>query len=117
MDFLKSLIIQGVIIFAVAAVLSGVHVSGFITALLVALLLSLTNSIIKPIFTIVTIPITVITFGLFLFFINGFMVLFVDVLLSGFYVDNIFWAMIFAFLVSCISSWLNKPNVSFERLR
>lgn len=100
MRFLISLLLNGLIVFASSAVLSGVHIEGFLTAIIVALFLGFVNTFIRPILTFLTLPITILTLGLFLLVINGAMVLLVDFFLSSFYVDNLFWAILFSIVLA-----------------
>ena len=110
MNLLFSWIIKALAIFGVTYLLSGVHIDGFLDALLLAAVLSLINTIVKPILVVLTIPITVITLGLFLVVINALMVLLADSLLSGFSVDGFWWAVIFSIAVSIVTSVLEGIN-------
>ncbi|MBL7875551.1 MAG: phage holin family protein, partial [Cyclobacteriaceae bacterium] len=72
---------------------SGVHVEHYGYALLVAIVISLANVIVKPILILFTIPITIVTLGLFLLVINAVIILLVDYLVPGFQVDGFWWAL------------------------
>lgn len=87
-----------------AWILGGVRVDNTLVALMVALLLGLVNTFIKPILVFLTIPITIITLGLFLLVINILIIKFIDSLVSGFAVDTWFTALIFSFIVSFTAS-------------
>ena len=100
MRFIISLLVNGLLVYLAAEILPGVSVAGYMEAILVALLLGFVNFFIKPILTILTLPITLITLGLFLLVINGAMVLLVDWLLSGFSVDGLMWAIIFTIILA-----------------
>lgn len=100
MQFLIGLLINGLIIYAAAAIFSGIHVTGYAEAVITALVLAIVNGLIRPIITFFTLPITVLTLGLFLIIINGAMVLLADFLLDGFRVDGMFWAVILSFLLA-----------------
>jgi putative membrane protein len=89
-----------------AWLLPGIHVDGFFTAILVALALALLNVFIKPIFIILTIPITIFTFGLFLFVINALIILIAGHFIGGFQVDGFWWALFFSIILTIISSLL-----------
>jgi len=91
-----------------AFLLKGVEVNSTLTALLVALVLGLLNTFIKPILVLLTIPITVFTLGLFLLVINILIILFVDDLIGGFSVNSWFTALIFSFIVSFTASLIEK---------
>ncbi len=93
--FLIALSVMGI-----AWLMPGVEVISFITALWVALVLSILNLIVKPIFIILTIPLTIFTFGLFLLVINGLMIWLASNWISGFYVESFWKAIIFSILLS-----------------
>ena len=71
MRFLVNLLLQGILVYATAYVLTGVSIGGYADALLAALLLALANTFVKPILNILTLPITILTLGLFLLIINA----------------------------------------------
>ncbi len=100
MRLIISIFIQGLLVYGIAAVLQGVLVADFTSAILVAIVLGVVNSLVKPLLTILTLPITILTLGLFLFIINGAMVLLVDYLLPGFAVDGLLRAIIFSLVFS-----------------
>ena len=89
------LLVNGFTIFVAAQVLSGVHVNNFFTAIVVAVILGIVNTLIKPILVLLTLPLTVLTFGLFAFIINAFMVLVVSRIVPGFEVDGFFVGVTF----------------------
>lgn len=88
----------------VAYILPGVHVKDFITGLLVAVVLSLLNNLLKPILIVLTIPVTVLTFGLFLLIINSAIILLAGSLVPNFEVDGFWWALLFSVLLSFVNS-------------
>jgi len=87
-----------------AYLLPGVHVEHYGYALLVALVLTIVNWIVKPILIVLTIPITVFTLGLFLLVINALMIMLVDTLVPGFSVDGFWWALAFSLILSLFNS-------------
>ncbi len=89
---------------AVASFVPGIHVDGFMAAFIAAFVLGLVNTLIRPIFIILTLPATVITLGLFIFVINGLMFWFAGSILKGFVVDSFWHGMLGAILYS-IFSW------------
>jgi putative membrane protein len=84
--------------------LPGVSVSGFVEALIVAVVLGLLNVIVKPILVILTIPITIITLGIFLFVINACIILLADHFIDGFSVNGFWTALLFSVLLSVCES-------------
>ena len=88
--------------------LPAVQVEDFWTALLVALVLGLLNAIVRPVLVLLTLPITVLTLGLFLFVINGLTFWLVARMLDGFTVTGFWWAVLAALLYSVISSFVSS---------
>lgn len=101
--FAKTVATAVAVLFA-AYILKGVHVDSTVTALLVAVVLGLLNSFVKPILIILTIPFTIITLGLFLLFINILIVKWAASLVPGFTVDGWVAALVFSLVVSIVSS-------------
>jgi putative membrane protein len=96
--------LSGVGVILTAYLLPGVHVTDYWTALLAAVLITLANIFVKPILVVFTIPITVVTLGLFLLVINALMVLLVDHFVDGFQVDGFWWALAFSVILSVFNS-------------
>lgn len=103
---LVRLILSSVSVFVASAILPGVHTKNFLYAVVVAVVLALLNAILKPILIILTIPVTVLTLGLFLLVINAFIILLANGLVPGFSVDGFWWALLFSLLVSLLNSVL-----------
>ncbi|MCX7213732.1 MAG: phage holin family protein [Burkholderiales bacterium] len=80
-----------------------VHIDDFVTALMVALVLGLLNAIVRPLLVILTLPITLLTLGLFLFVINGLMFWLASRLFSGFHIDSFAWSIVAALVYSAVS--------------
>jgi putative membrane protein len=109
MNFIVRLLLTAAAVLITSYVLPGVEVASFPYAILVAAVLGLLNTIVKPVLIVLTIPITFITLGLFLLFINAFIILIADYLLKDFKVDNIWWALLFSLILSIINSII-KPK-------
>src|SRR5579862_1879685 len=112
MNIVLRILISAIVAFALSYILSGVHIQSFITALILAIVLGLLNLFVKPILVILTLPITIITFGLFLFVINALIILLASDFVKGFSVDGFWWALLFSFLLSIITSLLYQEPVS-----
>jgi putative membrane protein len=97
-------LLSGVAVLLTSYLLPGVHVEHFGYALLVAAVLAIVNFLVKPILVILTIPITILTLGLFLLVINALMILLVDSLTPGFTVNGFWWALAFSLILSIINS-------------
>jgi putative membrane protein len=115
MNFILRIIISAVVAFGLSYILSGIHINDFLTALLLAFVLAVLNAFIKPIFIILTLPITIFTFGLFLFVINACIILLAGKFVDGFKVDGFWWALLFSLLLSVLTSVLyGKKNQTEE---
>ena len=97
-------LLNGLAVLLTAYLLPGVDVTDYWTALIVALVLSIANVIVKPILIIFTIPITIVTLGLFLLAINAIIILMTDYLVDGFTVDGFWWALLFSLILSLFNS-------------
>ncbi len=106
MKFIVKLLLTAIAVVILAKILPGVHVDGYASAIIVAIVLALLRLIVKPILIILTLPITILTFGLFLLIINAFIILIVDYLVDGFQVMTIWWALLFSLLLSLFQSLL-----------
>ena len=110
MNFLIRILITALVAFGLSYILSGVHIDSFVTALIIALVLAILNALVKPILIILTLPITIITLGLFLFVINALIILLCSKMVSGFSVDGFWWALLFSILLSIVSSILHSSG-------
>ena len=110
MNFLMRIIVTAVVAFGLSYVLSGVHIQDFITALVLALVLAVLNALLKPLLIILTLPITILTLGLFLFVINACIIELAAHFVKGFAVDDFWWALLFSFLLSVLTSILYKDQ-------
>lgn len=108
MKLLIRLLLNAVAVIILAKVLNGVEVDTFLTALIVAVVLSVLNLLVKPILVILTLPITIITLGLFLLVINAMIILLADKLIDGFSVSSLWVAIIFSILLSILQSILHS---------
>jgi putative membrane protein len=108
MNFLLRILITAVVAFGLSAVMKGVYIDTFWTALIFSLVLAILNALLKPILIILTLPITIFTFGLFLFVINAAIVLLAGNFVNGFRVDGFGWALLFSLLLSILTSILYK---------
>ncbi len=106
MKLLLRILLSALAVVILAKILPHVSVDTYFTAIIVAIVLSLLNFIVKPILVILTLPVTIITFGLFLLIINAIIILLADNLIHGFSVDGIWWALLFSLLLSFLQSLL-----------
>ena len=96
--------INAAALFAVPYLMHSVDVTSVGTALIAALILGLVNTLIRPLLLLLTLPVTVLSLGLFIFVINGFMFWMVAKVVEGFHVDS-FWAAIGGALLYSVISW------------
>ena len=105
MRLLITWLINAIALIALPYVVSGITVDNFVTALLVAIVLGFVNAIIRPVLVILTLPVTILTLGLFIFVINGLLFWAVGSFWPGFHVDG-FWAGVFGAIVYSLISWI-----------
>lgn len=103
-SILTKIIVGGISILIADLLLSGVSVDTWVTGFILAGVFILINFTIKPILVILTLPVTILTFGLFLLVINAGVVMLADYFIPGFAVDGFWWALGFALVLSIINS-------------
>jgi len=106
MKLLLRLLLTAVAVVILSKVLPGVAVDGYGSAIIVAVVLALLRLIVRPILVVLTLPVTIVTLGLFLLIINAFIILMADYFVAGFAVRNIWWALLFSLLLSFLQSIL-----------
>ena len=108
MHLIISILINTIAVLVTGYILPGIHISSFWTAIAVAIVLGIVNAILRPIIFILTLPINILTLGLFSFVIMGLLVYLVSAIVPGFKVDNFWWAILFAIIVALINWFLNS---------
>lgn len=108
MGIILNLLVNTVAILVAAYILPDVRIESLGVAIVVAIVLGVLNTFVKPILKILTFPITIITLGLFLFVINTALVLAVAYLVPGFEITTLLSAFLFSVIVSFVSSFLSK---------
>lgn len=106
MNLIIRLFLTAIAVVILAKFLPGVEVAGFTSAIIVAIVLALLNAILKPILVILTLPITILTLGLFLLVINACIILLADEFMGGFKVNGFWIALLFSLLLSFLQSLL-----------
>ena len=104
MNGILRFLLSGLAVLLTAYLLPGVSLDHFGFALLVAAVLAIVNALVKPVLVLLTIPITVVTLGLFLLVINAIIILLVDAIVPGFDVDGFWWALAFSLILSIFNS-------------
>jgi putative membrane protein len=106
LNILLQLILASIAVLLAQYIIPGVHVDSFLTALVIAALIALLNITVKPLLILLTIPITVLTLGLFLLAINAILILIAAAIVPGFSVDGFWWALLFGLVLGLINSLL-----------
>ena len=102
MNIIVNWLLNSLVIIVAAYLLPGVHIANFFTALAIALVLGVLNLFIRPLLILLTLPLTIITLGLFLFVINALLILLTSSLVPGFEVDGFWWALLYSLFISII---------------
>lgn len=105
MRLLATWIINALALLALPWVMPSIQVASFSTALIVALVLGLINAILRPLLVLLTLPVTLLTLGLFIFVINALLFQLADKLVNGFNVGG-FWSALFGAIVYSLISWV-----------
>lgn len=108
MKVLVTLILNGLAVFMTSELLPGISVDNFWTAIVVAVVLGIVNTFLKPLLIILTLPINIVTLGLFVFVINAVLVILVGMFVPGFVVESFIWALIFSLVLSLVNSFFHK---------
>lgn len=108
MKIFINLLINGVAVLISSYILPGVKVDSYFTAIVVAVVMGIVNSFLKPVLLILTLPFTIITLGLFTFVINAVLILLVSAIVPGFVVKGFWWALVFSLVLSLVSSFLHS---------
>ena len=120
MNILLKLIISAIAVLVTDLLLPGVSLdtmNGLLTALLTAAVLGLLNALLKPILVFFTLPVTIVTLGLFLLVINAVIVLIAAKLVPGFTVDSFWWALGFSLVLSIVQGILQGFDGGKKRSR
>jgi putative membrane protein len=102
------ILVCAVNVFILALILPGIDIQDMLTALIVAIVLSFLDAVIKPLLVLLTLPATVLTLGLFLFVINACIILIDDHFVGGFKVESFWHALLFSMLLSFFNSFVHK---------
>lgn len=112
MTLLLVWILNAVALLVVAYILPGIHIASFMSALGAAVVLGLLNMLVKPVLQLLTLPLTIVTLGLFLLVVNALVFWLAGSILKGFQVTGFWWAFIGAIVYSIVTSLLSNllPN-------
>lgn len=104
MNLVLRILLTAVSVLIIAHFMPGVQVANFMTSLIVAIVLALLNLIVKPILVILTLPVTIVTLGLFLLVINALIIMLCDKIVNGFSVESFWIALFFSIILSIVQS-------------
>jgi putative membrane protein len=113
--WLIKVLVCSVNVFILAYILPGITIVDFFTAIVVAVVLSLLDAIVKPLLILFTLPVTILTLGLFLFVINASIILLDAYFVHGFEVESFWHAMLFGALLSFFNSLVHKRAFPDEK--
>lgn len=109
MRFIINIVITAIVVFVLSKVLSpNVAIDSMTTAIIFALVLAVLNFIVKPLLIILTLPLTLVTLGLFLLVINVIIIMLADNFVEGIWINGFLWSFIFGLLLSVVTTLLNK---------
>ncbi|MBI4433206.1 phage holin family protein [Candidatus Uhrbacteria bacterium] len=106
MRLLLQWIVMAAAVGITAYVLPGVRISGAFAALIAALVLALVNTLLRPLLLVLTLPLNILTFGLFTFVVNALLVLLASAVVPGFLVSGFWWAVLFAIILAIVNAFL-----------
>lgn len=115
MKTILHLVLGGIAVIITAYVLPGVTLTGFFAAVIVAVVISILNVLLRPILIVLTLPITILTLGLFTFVINALIVLLTSAVVPGFSVDNFWWAVLFALVLAIVNWFLGSIDPTKQK--
>lgn len=104
MNLLVRILVTAVLVMVIAYFMPGVRVDSFMTSVIVAVVLGLLNIFIKPILVLFTLPVTILTFGLFLLVINAIIIMLCTEIVTGFEVSSFWIALLFSIILSILQS-------------
>jgi len=108
MRFLVRILVIAAVSYGLANVLSGIHIDTFWTAFVFALVLAILNIFVKPLIILLTLPVTILTLGLFLFVINALVILMASKFVHGITVAGFWWALLFSLILSVVTSIIDS---------
>lgn len=108
MHIIINLLLSTIAVFVAAYLLPGVHVASIGTALVIAVVLGIINAVILPLLLIITLPINILTLGLFTLVIIALCVMLASAIVPGFTVDSFWWALAFGLLLFVINSFIKS---------
>lgn len=112
MSFIVKLLISALSIGVASYIVPGIHINNFMTLMITAFIFGILNAIIRPILVLLTLPITIVSLGVFLLILNAFLFLFVSWIVPGFTIVS-FWSALFGWIIVVLTSWI--ATVAFKK--
>ena len=105
MGFIINLLVSALVVFGLANILPGVSVKGYGSAVIVAIVIGLLNAIVKPVLKFISIPVTILTLGLFSFVMTAIIILLASAIMGdSFHVDGFWYALLFGVVLAIVNS-------------
>ncbi|WP_126972091.1 phage holin family protein [Gynurincola endophyticus] len=114
-QIILKMMITSIVAFGLSFILDGVQMKDFTTAIILAIVLSILNILVKPLLIIFTLPLTILTLGLFLFVINAIIISIADYFIDSLVITNFWWALLFSLLLSLVVSFLYQESTGREK--
>ena len=105
---IAKILVTSLTVLLIAYILPGVRKVEILDAIIFSLLLAFLNAFLRPLLVLLTIPVTLVTFGLFLLVINTFIIIIADYLLEDFYISNFWWALLFSLILSIVNPAMDR---------
>lgn len=112
MKFFIHWFVSALAIVITAYLLPGVHVDGFVSALILAVVLGVINAFLRPVLVLLTLPLTLATLGLFFFVLNTLLIMAAALIVPGFSVDGFWWALLFGIVLALVHAFLRGVTKS-----
>jgi putative membrane protein len=107
MQLLVSWLILSFAVYVTAYILPGVSVTGIFPTIVTAMFIGIVNTLLRPVLLILTLPVNILTLGLFTFVINALLILLVSAIVPDFRIDSFWWAMAFSIILSLVNGFLS----------
>lgn len=109
-NFFAKIIVLTLAILVAAYLVPGVHVESVLAAILASVVVALLNIFLRPILIVLTLPFTLFSMGIFLLFINAFIVYLTALIIPGIEVESFWWALLFSIVITIVNSLLEIPE-------
>lgn len=108
MKFIFNLLARTLAVLVTTYIIPGVKVDGFLTAVVIVVVLGVLNAVIKPVLLLLTLPVNFLSLGLFTFVINGLIVFLASKFITGFSIDSLVTGILFSIVLSLVNWFFNR---------